>query len=102
MFAATLNGAPINALEKIGYFLGRPGTIEGTDFNVTYTINGVTGRFTAYTTVQGGVEYVRFFYSGLAIDNNTGDYIAGAGVWANYEIADPQTQADFGAINLIG
>ena len=51
MFAATLNGAPINALEKIGYFLGRPGTTEGTDFNVTYTINGVTGRFTTYTTV---------------------------------------------------
>ena len=105
---ASMNGAPINALEKLGYFLGVPGaeangtvSIGGEDTQVTYT---------PYTTTQAeaGVAepYVRYFYPTIRIDNLiTGALTTvagnGLGVWSNKILTTTNTDGN-GYINLIG
>ena len=94
---ATVNGAPINALEKVGYFLGTKGVAS------TTTVTGVAGNvdYTPFTTSQGGVDYIRYFHKGIALGTNPGTFVAGKGVWAN-EIITTTPSATLSAINLIG
>ena len=102
---ATINGAPINALEKLGYFLGTPGETA----NGTVPIGLPPGTptevpYTPYTTTQNGIPYIRYFYSTIRIDTDgslttvAGD---GLGIWSN-KILDMDNTDGTGYINLIG
>ena len=101
---STLNGAPINALEKVGYFLGTKGKIDGTDLNIEFTLGGVTSTYTHFTTRQAGQDYLRYFYKGIE-RNDAGALSAGKGIWSNKVLDDDSITGNLdgiGYINLIG
>ena len=101
---STLNGAPINALEKVGYFLGTKGKVDGTDLNVEFTLGGVTSTYTHFTTRQAGQDYLRYFYKGIE-RNDAGALTSGKGIWSNKVLDDDLITGNLdgiGYINLIG